>query len=684
MNTLSLAFEPLVPLPFLVAAAVAALALAALLVLARMRGAWLRALALAALVLALANPVAESEERDALTSVVALVVDRSQSQGMDGREARTDEAVAAIEERLARFPEFELRTVETAVSGDETRVFEALDAALADVPPARVAGALLVTDGQVHDVPGNGGRGWPVHALLTGREGERDRRVEMRASPRFGIVGEIQEIVWRVTDDGEATNAPAVVTVRVNGEIIARETVALDTDYPTPFEVPRGGRNIVEVAVEPIEGEITRANNRAVAEVDGIRENLRVLLVSGEPHSGERTWRNLLKADPSVDLVHFTILRPPEKQDGTPINELSLIAFPTRELFLEKIDEFDLIILDRYQRRGVLPVIYFDNIARYVENGGALLVAAGPDFAGPLSVASTPLYPALPAFPSGAMLERPFHPTLSEDGAKHPVTRDLPGARSDPPEWGRWFRSVDAEVVEGDTVMEGPDGAPLLVLDRYGEGRVALMLSDHGWLWARGVEGGGPHVPLYRRMAHWLMGEPELEEEALVAREASGDLVVRRQTMGEEAGAASLIAPDGGAADLALSPVAPGRFEGRVESAATGLWQVASDELRALAYVGDPDAPELRETITTARLLAPVAEASGGVVRPAFASDALALPNILPVRAGAPTAGRGWIGLRRTDETVLRGVDRLPLFGGFLGLAVLLAALGGLWWREGR
>ena len=684
MNTLSLAFEPLVPLPFLVVAALVALALAALLIVARMRGAWLRALALAALVLAIANPVAESEERDALTSVVALVVDRSQSQAMDGRDARTDEAVAALEERLARFPEFELRTVETAASGDETRVFEALDAALADVPPARVAGALLVTDGQVHDVPEVAGRDWPVHALLTGREGERDRRVEMRASPRFGIVGEVQEIVWRVTDDGEATNDPAMVTVRVNGEIIAQETVALDTDYPTPFEVPRGGRNIVEVAVEPIEGEITRANNRAVAEVDGIRENLRVLLVSGEPHSGERTWRNLLKADPSVDLVHFTILRPPEKQDGTPINELSLIAFPTRELFLEKIEEFDLIILDRYQRRGVLPSIYFDNIARYVENGGALLVAAGPDFAGPLSVASTPLYPALPAFPSGTMVEEPFHPRLSEDGARHPVTRELPGSRQDPPGWGRWYRSVDASVIEGDTVLEGADGAPLLVLNRYGEGRVALMLSDHGWLWARGVEGGGPHVPLYRRMAHWLMGEPELEEEALTASAAAGDLVVTRQTMEDEAGEASIISPSGEASEIDLVRVGPGRFEGRIDEAPNGLWQVANGELRALAYVGDPNAPELRETVATGEVLAPVADATGGAVLSTHAGGALDLPNVLPVRAGAPTVGRGWIGLERTDESVLRGVERLPLFGGFLGLAVLLLALGGLWYREGR
>ena len=152
-----------------------------------------------------------------------------------------------------------------------------------------------------------------------------------------------------------------------------------------PF--PHAGMNIVEIELEPVPGELTPANNRVVIAAEGVRENLRVLLVSGEPHAGERTWRNLLKSDAAVDLVHFTILRPPEKQDGTPIHQLSLIAFPTRELFSEKIKDFDLIIFDRYQHRGILPLLYYDNIARYVDrHGGALLIAAGDDYAGNASL----------------------------------------------------------------------------------------------------------------------------------------------------------------------------------------------------------------------------------------------------------------------------------------------------------
>ncbi len=279
--------------------------------------------------------------------------------------------------------------------------------------------------------------------------------------------------------------------------------------------------------------------------IDGVRDKLRVLLVSGEPHAGERTWRNLLKSDASVDLVHFTILRPPEKQDGTPINELSLIAFPTRELFQQKINEFQLIIFDRYARQGVLPIIYFDNITRYVRDGGAVLVAAGPDYASPTSIWRTPLDAILPAEPTGNVTEKSFYASLTDLGKRHPVTRDLEGANTSPPHWSHWFRVVDTKDPTGTTVMQGPDNKPLLVLQREGEGRVALLLSDHIWLWARGFEGGGPHLDLLRRLSHWLMKQPELEEEALKLVVSGHQLLVRRQTMADDVSDVTLTTPSG-------------------------------------------------------------------------------------------------------------------------------------------
>ena len=328
--------------------------------------------------------------------------------------------------------------------------------------------------------------------------------------------------------------------------------------------------------------------------IDGVRDKLRVLLVSGEPHAGERTWRNLLKSDATVDLVHFTILRPPEKQDGTPINELSLIAFPTRELFQQKINEFHLIIFDRYARQGVLPMIYFDNIARYVRDGGAVLVAAGPDYASPTSIWRTPLDVVLPAEPSGRTTEVPFHARLTDLGKRHPVTRGLEGAESDPPHWSRWFRLVDARTEKGTPVMQGPDNKPLLLLSREGEGRVALLLSDHIWLWARGYEGGGPHLDLLRRLSHWLMKQPDLEEEALRLAVRGRDLEIRRQTMADEVAQVTLTTPSGQTRTLTLDKAEPGVWKAVTPANELGLWRATDGKLTALVNVGPANPREYR------------------------------------------------------------------------------------------
>jgi hypothetical protein len=687
---MSLAFDPFLPIPALLAIAVIALLLIGWAVAKRMRGAVIRALALAALVLALANPVANFEDREAVTSVVAIVVDRSPSQMSGDRTARTDAALKALTERIARYPAFETRIIEAVTDPDaqspSTRLFEALASGIRDVPSSRLAGAVMITDGQVHDVPGSLsalGLEAPLHSLIVGEPDERDRRVDIVRSPRFGIVGEDQEIVYRVSEDGAASaGGPVNVTVRVNGDEIATETAVAGEETPFYLNLPRGGENIVEFAVDELDGEVTTANNHTVTLIEGIRENLRVLLVSGAPHSGERAWRNLLKSDASVDLVHFTILRPPEKQDGTPISELSLIAFPTRELFVEKIDEFDLIIFDRYQNRGVLPVLYYDYIARYVEDGGALLVAAGPELAGVESIAETPLAPALPAVPTGAVTEAGYYPRLSDNGRRHPVTRTLPGALSEPPDWGRWFRTVSVGDTAGDVVMRGAANEPLLVLNRYGEGRVAMLLSDHGWLWARGFEGGGPHVALYRRIAHWLMKEPSLEEEALRATANGRTLVIERQTMSDTTDPATIELPSGETREVILAPAGDGLFRSELALDQPGLVEVTSGDLRALAHVGAVDAPEFRATVSTTGVIAPVSAETGGLTTRINAT-ASNLPQILPTRSARIDAGER-MGLRASNESVLKGVRSVPLFGGFLGLALMILALGATWFREGR
>lgn len=490
-----------------------------------------------------------------------------------------------------------------------------------------------------------------------------------------------------VVDQGQGTGPGDAVrlTVKRDGDVITERTARTGEKIDIPVGIAHGGDNIFEFEAEPLTDELTTLNNRAVVTIDGIRENLRVLLVSGSPHAGERTWRNLLKSDASVDLVHFTILRPPEKQDGTPINQLSLIAFPTRELFSVKIDEFDLIIFDRYVRRGVLPMLYFDNIARYVQDGGAVLLAGGPDYAEGGSLYRTPLAPILPARPTGTVLEQPYHATLAELGERHPVTRGLPGSEQDPPDWSRWFRAVDTELDKGQTLMSGPSDTPLLVLNREGEGRVAMLLSDHVWLWARGFEGGGPHVPLLRRLAHWLMQEPDLEEEALSVSMRGSELTVERQTLGESVSNATIVTPTGEQSDITLTEQQPGLWTGSLPVTETGLFTVTEGDMSTLIHVGPQNPREYTDVLSTADLLDPISEATGGATqRLRDIGGDLDVPRVVSMQQSASYAGNGWIGLKTTEASVLNGVDRYPLLIGLLGLAVLLGAISLTWYREGR
>jgi hypothetical protein len=686
---LGVSFAPLVPAYVVWATFGVSLLIAAMLLFTRSRGALLRSIAFALVVLALANPSVTREDRDPIPSVAAVIIDKSPSQQFGDRAQQTEAAAKAIEERLKHIRGLEVRTAEASEADGEnegTRLFSALSSTLADVPPDRIAGAIMITDGRVHDVPANAaalGFAAPLHALITGHADEIDRRVVLTQTPRFGIVGQSQTIGFRIEDHGAHIGAAEII-VRRDGDVLEKRVVTVHTDIKVKVPIPHAGPNIVEIEAAPIGGELTQVNNRAVVSIDGVRDKLRVLLVSGEPHAGERTWRNLLKSDASVDLVHFTILRPPEKQDGTPINELSLIAFPTRELFQQKISEFQLIIFDRYARQGVLPMIYFDNIAKYVRDGGAVLIAAGPDYASPNSIWHTPLDAILPAEPSGAVTERSYRARLTEAGKRHPVTRGLQGADSNPPHWSQWFRLVDAKPTNGSAVMEGPDGKPLLVLAHEGKGRVAMLLSDHIWLWARGFEGGGPHLDLLRRLSHWLMKQPDLEEEALRLIVHGRDITVQRQTMADTVNEVTLTSPTGARSMLNLKPIEPGLWRSSLSVKELGLWRATDGRLTALANVGPANPREFAEVTSTTAVLAKLAATTGGNARRLMSGDTLRIPRVVPVRTSTIFKGDDWIGLKMRDVSVVRGIGVLPIFAGLLGLLLLVGSLAATWAREGR
>jgi len=680
----TIGFAPHVPDYLLILCGVVALLILAFSLWRRARGALARALALGIAILALANPLLVRETREGLNDIVALIADRSQSQDIGTRKADMDRALAELRTKLGTLEGVEIREADVQTSPDAgTALFSALESALAETPPDRVAGAIVVTDGQVHDAPEvkSFDLGAPFHTLLTGAPDEADRKLTVVRAARFGIVGENAEITLKVEDAASSSNV-TTLTIRVDGETRDSQMIPLGQETTIQLPIGHGGENVVELEVPPGEVEQTLQNNRAAVLITGVRDRLRVLLVSGEPHVGERVWRNLLKADPTVDLVHFTILRPPDKQDGTPINELSLIAFPTRELFMEKLDQFNLVIFDRYQNRDILPYSYFENIARYVEDGGALLLSSGPEFADEMtSVYRTPLSAVLPAEPTGEEIEQAFKPVVTEQGFAHPVTHALPQANGEgtAPQWGSWFRVIGAQRLAGTTVMEGVNH-PLLVLNRVGEGRVAQILSDQTWLWARGFEGGGPQAELLRRLAHWLMKEPDLDEERLTARVQDGVLNATRQSMGASVPEIRVTAPSGKETVMSPQKSGPGRFTAQEKVSELGLYRLTDGIFSAVAAAGPLNPREVADMRATPVILQPFAAATGGGV--AWIKDGV--PDIREVARGSRASGSNWFGLTRRGAYRVTAVEETPVLPPFAALLLILGTAIWAWLREAR
>ncbi|HEY5238645.1 MAG TPA: hypothetical protein VIJ62_09725 [Rhizomicrobium sp.] len=680
-------FAPHVPDALLWGLSAAALFIVLYSFVVRARGAWARALVFAVALLVLANPLIVHETREPLSDVVALIADHSQS--MANRRDEEDRAIAEIKRKLAGEKNLLLREAEIPARNDGedsgTQAFAALNEALADVPASRVAGAILVTDGEVHDAPASGkpAMGAPLHALIVGQHNERDRKLTIVSAARYAIVGQNAAITLRVDDFGAVAGNLVDVDVRIDGKDMGTRTLTTGRNHTLQVPVAHGGENVVELGAAPGPAELTLENNRAVVAVSGVRDRLRVLLVSGEPHAGERVWRNLLKADPSVDLIHFTILRPPEKQDVTPIDELSLIAFPTRQLFSEKLGQFDLVIFDRYRERGILPLAYFDNIANYVEQGGALLVSSGPEFAEDMSIYRTPLAAVLPAQPTGEIVSQPFRPIVTAAGLAHPVTGNLPGANvgNTPPTWGRWFRVIGAKTVSGETLMSGPGDRPLLVLDRIGKGRVAELLSDQTWLWARGYEGGGPQAELLRRLAHWLMKEPELEEERLSASIANGRILIERRTMADSAKPVSLTMPSGIHSTVTLAKAEPGLWRASADASELGLYRLTDGALSAVAAAGPLNPKEVADMRATDSILRAPAQATGGSVH--WLADG-GVPDIRRVGAHARAFGQDWIGLRANHAYRVTAVEQETLLPAWLSLLLFAGTLVLAWRVESR
>jgi len=649
----------------------------------------------------LLNPSVKNEIREPVPDIAIIVVDDSASQSFGKRNKRKDEALEHVSSVLKDKPNIEFKVVHGPVhtkSADRTDLFKTIEKAYANVPVSRRAGVILITDGQVHDVPPTGAfqnSFGPVHVLLTGDKNEKDRRIEITKAPAFGIVGQDIEVSFKVEDRGIFSERAARVTIETGqGERIT-EIVNVGEEHSMILPVAFAGQNIFQISVGALAGELTARNNKTAIEFQGVRDRLRVLLVSGKPHAGGRTWRDLLTSDPSVDLVHFTILREPEKIDSTPQSEMSLIAFPFRELFELKLYDFDLIIFDRYKLNRILPDKYFRNIARYVENGGAFLEASGPAFSGEDSIYYTPLRNILPGKPSGEVFHQAFIPKVNDLGLKHPVTANLGQSQQYKKDnegnerpWGEWSRQVGFASTQGDIVMTGIKNNPLLVLNRVGKGRAAHLASDHLWLWSRGYDGGGPHEELLKRTVHWLMKEPELDEKAINVEVSELDdgysLWIERSGFVENGSHVTIIYPDGTEETVRLSPDHGGSMRLLTKVAQSGLYRFKTpDGQSSFAFAGNADTPEFTNILTSAEPLMPVIKKSGGKAFWLSQQGQPRVRHVRHIRSGA-FYGRDWLALKNNEAYTVKGAQQSPLVPIWGAILALIFACVFTWYREGR
>lgn len=641
----------------------------------------------ALLIAALCNPQLVKTQRAQQNSVGLLVVDDSDSQRVAQRLASVENTVEALLAKAAKLPNFDWHVVRYSDGATQksanggTRLGSLLRDGIAAIPAAQNAGIVIVTDGQIEDAerlqPSQADV--PIHTLMTGSRTFFDRRLLVSEEPAFAEVGKPRTLVFEVEDIGFSAIDSAKIRWQMNEEDPQEMLVRPGQPAQLTFTPTHRGLNSLDISVEERSGEVTTLNNRITLAISGVRNRLRVVLVSGEPYQGERLWRSTLKSDPSVDLVHFTILRLPTSRDVTPVSELSLIPFPTQELFEENLTKFDLVIFDRYSMRGVLQQRYLANLASYVRQGGALLVAVGPEYGRDLSLYTTPLGDVLPVAPRGEILDAPFRPLVTPLGKRHPVTKGLL-ATAPQTKWGPWYRLSAGTAMAGQTIMSGPLDLPLVVLDRQGKGRIAMMMSDQSWVWGRGIDGGGPYTTLIRRLVHWLMAEPDLEEEHLSARVDGQTLTVTRRSLRGPSSPVEIEAPDGSVTALALKQVDPGVYEGSLSQAKPGLYRLSDDSGSTVASVGAVSRAEVERLEPTDAVMALASQASGGGVY--WVEERL--PELRLVSNDERLFAREWIGLNDRSKGAIARIARTPLLPPWAWLLLLSGALLASWWRESR
>ena len=576
-SLLEFTFQPNIPFIHIVIISIIFFAILIFSLINKTSGVLCRIISFLIIIFIILEPSYKIENRNIETDVVTIFIDKTESQVITDRVKKTELVYNQLLDKLKEISNLKIleitlkdnKVIKRFGTYDDlinnrvskeinlrtklflTDIFYHLNRNINQISSKKISTVFILTDGQIHDLKKNTNFekiNSPIYYILNGEKKINDKKVSVISYPEFGYVNEKISLDIK-TEDFNSFNNDEINLYIQNGNS-PKKTFKIKNNTIKTFEIKleKSGENFVKIFIDSDLNEISKSNNYKLLKINGIRKKLRVLLVSGEPYMGTRVWRNFLKSDPSVDLIHMTVLRTPEKNDNTPKEELSLIPFPTRELFEEKLYNFELIIFDNFKGKNVLSPLYFENILNFVDQGGAVLEITGPSYNSRESLFRTALGKILPGAPTGNVLRGEFKPNLSDIGKIHPITKSLFNEFKD---YGKWYEMNKISDINDRalTLLLGIDKNPLLTINRINNGRIAQIYSHNLWLWTKtNNNNGGPYNLLIKNLAHWLMKEPTLEENKLTATINEKDIIINKRffsTPQKEDLKFSIIDPDG-------------------------------------------------------------------------------------------------------------------------------------------
>jgi len=434
----------------------------------------------------------------------------------------------------------------TKSDGDATLLRKALESVRARYEGRDLAGIVLISDGAATDDFDESGEGavrdflksleTRVHTVWAARPGLRDVAVANVLADEFAFVRTVVRLEAKLRSTGYGGKR-VLVTLSSDGQALRQMWVDLpaEGEATVTFEVtpPRVGRYVYEIATPVEKDEAVRTNNARSFVVRVIRDKIRVLQVAGEPSWDVRALREMLERNPNVDLISFFILRTQDDISLVPNDELSLIGFPTRELFEEQLPSFDLIVLQNFEYLPYGLGDYLENIRAYVEGGGGLAMLGGDLSFSSGGYEGTPVAAALPVemidpWTSATLLDtQRFRPTLTEAGKSHPVTALRYATADNLAVWKALpelegvnliaAAKPDATVLAVHPTLKNRDGKPMpvIVAGDYGEGRSLAITTDTIWRWgfvaaARPGDDGRHYDKFWENAIRWLIQDPDL------------------------------------------------------------------------------------------------------------------------------------------------------------------------------